>query len=139
MTTKQGANATVRVRFNECDPTGFAFNGNYFTWMQEATSEYFRQADVDLRKLAYSSQTFMAVHLSCDYKRPIAYEDVIEIRSCIDKLGESSLALQYEIFKGEELMAVGKSIHVFLNIKTKEKASIPEDIRKKLEHVTGER
>jgi len=34
---------TLRVRFNECDPQGIAFNANYFTYIDIAITDLYRQ------------------------------------------------------------------------------------------------
>lgn len=122
----------LRIRFNECDATGFAFNGNYFIWMQEGAGDLINAAGVDLVKLAEGNQTMMAVHLSCDYKRPVRFRDVIEIRSQVTKVSKSSLYIKYEIYQGRHLVAVGRTVHVSINIKTKAITPIPQEIKTKL-------
>ena len=34
--------APVRVRWQECDAQGIAFNGSYLGWLEVAQAEYFR-------------------------------------------------------------------------------------------------
>lgn len=121
----------IEVRYNECDPTGYVFNANYFIWMQLGASEFFKATGIDLVKLAMGNHTFMAVHMSCDYKRPVTYLDVVEVRPFMKNLSDSSIHLQYDIYKKDELVAVGNTIHVYLDLKTKAKLPITDDLREK--------
>ncbi len=131
MENKEKGSVKIPVRYNECDPTGYAFNANYFIWMQLGASDYFKATGIDLVKLALSQHTFMAVHLSCDYKRPVTYLDVIEVRPFLKNLSDSSIHIQYDIYKGDELVAVGNTIHVYIDLKTKKKIPITEELREK--------
>ncbi len=122
----------IRVRYNECDSTGFAFNGNYFIWMQDGAGDLFEAGNVDIFKLAMNGQTFMAAHMECDFKRPAKYRDKIVIKAFVKDLGTSSLHIQYNVMKGETLLAIGRTIHVFVDTKHQTKMPIPDNLKKKL-------
>jgi YbgC/YbaW family acyl-CoA thioester hydrolase len=122
----------IKVRYAECDPTGYAYNANFFIWMGEAASVFFREAGVDLEKLVFGNHTFMAVHQSCDYMRPVTFNDIIEVTPVVDKVNDSSLHLRYEIYKGDILSAVGRTVHVYLDLKIQKKMSIPDELREKI-------
>jgi acyl-CoA thioester hydrolase len=123
----------IRIRYNECDPSGYAFNANFFVWMQEATSQYFHDVGVDVKELATARQTFMAVHLSCDYMRPVSPGEWIEIKPHLVELGESTIHVQYEIYKGDTLSARGKTIHVFMDTREKKKVPLTDELKAKFE------
>ncbi len=133
MNQKKQFSYNINVRYNECDPTGFAFNANFFVWIQEATGRYWRDLGIDVFSLAQGQQTFMAVHLSCDFKRPVAFGDVIQISPKVTELGSSSVSIQWEMFNGDTLSAVGRSVHAFLDLKRKKKLPLTDDLRKKFE------
>lgn len=122
----------IRVRYNECDSSGFAFNGNFFIWMQDGAGDLFEAGDVDMVGLALSGQTFMAIHMECDFKRPTRYRDEIVVRASVRELGESSLHIQYDITKEDQLLAVGRTVHVYVDTKHKKKIPMPADLREKL-------
>jgi acyl-CoA thioesterase FadM len=105
--------------------------------MQEGTSDLFEAAGIDMSKLALGHQTMMAIHMSCDFMKPVGYREVIEVRPFVKEVGESSLQIQYDLQRGDELLAVGKTVHVHFDTRTKKKAPIPDDLRKKLVSVTS--
>jgi YbgC/YbaW family acyl-CoA thioester hydrolase len=123
----------VTVRYNECDPTGFAFNANFFIWIQESVVPYWKGLGVDVVAMSMAKQTFMAVHLSCDYKRPVAFGDVIEIRPKVTRVTDSSIQIQYDVYNRGKLSAVGRSIYVFMDTRTKNKLPLTDELREKFE------
>lgn len=132
ITEKKGEfSIKIRVRFNECDPSGYAFNANFFIWMQEGIGEYFKTAGIDLVQLAISNQTFMAVHLSCDYKRPVGFQEVVEIRPFLKELRDSTIHIQHDLYRENKLVAVGHTIYAYIDLKTKKKIPLPDDLKNK--------
>jgi YbgC/YbaW family acyl-CoA thioester hydrolase len=122
----------IQVRYNECDPTGFAFNANFFVWAQEACAQYWKDLGVDVVALAMNRQTFMAVHLSCDYRRPVGYGDLVRIKPSVAELNGSSIHIRYLIFKGDDVVAEVRSVHVFMDTKAKKSLPLTDELRKKL-------
>jgi acyl-CoA thioester hydrolase len=122
----------IRVRYNECDSSGFAFNGNFFVWMQDGAGDLFEAGGVDIVELAMSGHTFMAIHMECDFKHPTRYRDEIVVRAFVSELGTSSLHIQYDITKDDKLLAVGRTVHVYVDIEQKKKIPMPDDLREKL-------
>jgi len=122
----------IRVRYNECDSTGYAFNANFFVWMQEGAGDLFEAADVDILQVSLDGHTFMAVHMACDFKLPVRFRDIIEVRSSVKEVGESSLHIQYDVYRNEELTAVGRTVLVYVDTKSKIKIPIPDAFRERL-------
>lgn len=127
----------IEVRFNECDETGYAFYGNFFIWNGVAGAHFFKNAGVDLADYFGPGKIFVQVHQSCDYKRPVTFMDVVEIRTTLKNLGESSIHLQFDLFKNDELVAVGNGVTVCMDQTTGEKSTLPEDLREKLSPLVG--
>lgn len=120
--------ARIEVRYNECDITGYAYNANFFVWMSIAALEFMKtKLDTDALTRAYI--TPMMVHQSCDYKSPVTYGDVVDIKPKLVNLGESSFTTQYDMYKDNKLVAIGKTVYCFMDLKKKVKAAIPPDIR----------
>ena len=114
--SKMKITTKIRVRYNECDSSGYAFNANFFVWMQEGSGDLFEMSGIDVLKLALDGHTFMAVHMECDFKRPVRFRDVLDVRASVSDVGESSLHIQYDICKDDQLMAIGRTVHVYVDI-----------------------
>jgi acyl-CoA thioester hydrolase len=124
----------IYVRYNECDPSGYAFNANFFIWVQDASSKYWNDIGLDIKAMAATRQIFMAVHLECDFMRPVAFGDIIHVRPKVTQVKNSSVEFQYQVHNGAELSAVAKSIHVFMDTKEKKKLALTDELRAKLEN-----
>jgi acyl-CoA thioesterase FadM len=60
------------------------------------------------------------------------FDDLIDIEMTIAKLGNTSMVCQFHEKRGDELLVTGRIVHVFVDAKTFEKQTIPDDVREKL-------
>ena len=68
-----------------------------------------------------------------EYIDQLYLDNEVEIRTGVEKIGNSSFTIKEEIHQTDRLCAKGKSIYVNYNFKTKKSESVPEEIREKLE------
>lgn len=106
---------TRRVEFNETDMAGIVHFTHFFRYMEYAEHAF-------LRSLGFSvvmPQThppigFPRVHTSCDFRRPLRFEDLIEIHLLIQEKRARSIAYQFRIRRIEpgpaEECAVGRVV-----------------------------
>src|SRR5882724_13257387 len=81
-----------RVEFSETDMVGIVHYSNFFRYMEAAEHAFFRS-------IGYSVVTrnvdplvgWPRVHAECDYRRPIRFEDEIEIRMFVTRKKSKSL------------------------------------------------
>jgi YbgC/YbaW family acyl-CoA thioester hydrolase len=75
------------------------------------------------------------VSATCDYFRPARFQDVLEISVAVARLGSSSVAYAFEVFKGDEVIARGQITAVFCVFREgrMEARAIPPGIRERLE------
>ncbi|MFC1806951.1 acyl-CoA thioesterase [Candidatus Omnitrophota bacterium] len=106
----------IRVRYKETDQMKVAYYSNYFVWFEVARAELFRE-----KSLAYSEIErdmglwLMVIDAQCTYKHPARYDDLIDIKCKISKMGNSSISFEYGVFRDETLLAEGRTAHVFVD------------------------
>ncbi len=96
----------VRVRFNELDPTGIVFNGNYLTYADIGVTEYFRALG-EGQPSQYFQQyltDIVVVNAEIDYHASARLDDVITTAARIARFGRTSFTLHCAIFRGGERM-----------------------------------
>ena len=71
------------------------------------------------------------VHAEIDFKEAPKYDDIVEIHTTLEAIGNSSITFSYEIKAGDKVFAIAKTVNVFT--KDKKKVSVPEEIRKLLQ------
>ncbi|MFA6142238.1 MAG: thioesterase family protein [Candidatus Omnitrophota bacterium] len=118
----------VRVRYQETDNMGVVYYSNYLVWFEIARTEYFRALGLVYRKLEEKGIYLMVAAISCKYKSPAKYDDIVRMQAWISELKNSSLKFEYKLFVGDKLIATGDSIHVFTNSEGRPRR-IPEEVR----------
>lgn len=115
-----------RVRYQETDQMGVVYHGNYFTWFEMGRTELLRTAyGVDYRSLEESAVTFAIVKAECSYKKPAKYDDVLTLRTRVVRLSRIKIEHEYNLYRGEELLAVGHTVLASLDTKTGRPCAIP--------------
>jgi acyl-CoA thioester hydrolase len=124
---------TIRftVRFRDVDAIGHVNNSVYFTYMEQARTEYWMHL-FHLQEL--SQLSFIVAHAECDFKIPAKYLDELEVSIRTSSVGNSSFVWDYEIKKigTGELMASGKTIQVYYDYAAGKSMPVPRDVREKL-------
>lgn len=98
-----------RVEFNETDMAGIAHFTNYFKYMEEAEHAFLRSRglsvvlDDEKGKLG-----FPKMYANCDYKRPVRYEDVVDIEVQIRCDDGKTITYDCVFSAGEERLGAGK-------------------------------
>ena len=126
---------SITTRWSDNDIYGHVNNVVYYSYFDTVANQYL----IEFADFKPISNTIIGVvvHSNCTYIKPIAYPDIIEAGLTVKKLGNSSVTYGIGIFKqGENTpCAYGEFIHVFVNRKTKQSTSIPEEIKKVLQQL----
>lgn len=127
---------TRRVEFADTDLAGIAHFANFFRWMESAEVEFLRSRGLSVALLWEGQKLgFPRVAASCDYLRPVTFEDVMEIAVDIERLGRKSVTYAFTFFKGNEEIARGKVTSCCCRVGSGEAIAsidIPEGIRTRL-------
>lgn len=100
-----------RVEFSETDMAGIVHYSNFFRYMESAEHAFFRSLGYSVAARPGAPEVgWPRVHASCDYHRPLRFEDEVEIRMRV--VGKQSKALSYEFrfwkLNGPEPVEVAK-------------------------------
>lgn len=107
---------TRRVEFAETDMAGIVHFSNFFRYMENAEHAFYRSlsASVIMNDLN-PPLGFPRVHAECDYKRPIRFEDNLEIHLLVRE--KRSKVLSY-LFKFRKIAGDGVSEEIARGILT---------------------
>ena len=107
--------ASVVVRYAETDMMGIVYHANYLPWFEIGRTTLLKELGVPYRQLEADGYRLHVLEIAAKYVRPATYDDEITI---ITKLLEKPLIkirLEYEVRRGEELLATGSSVHAFVD------------------------
>jgi acyl-CoA thioester hydrolase len=103
----------LRVRWAEVDAQNIVFNGHYLTYFDVGMTEYLRAVGVPYPDgfLEYGGDLFL-VKATVEFKSPARYDDEIDCRVRIGRIGSSSVQFCFALRRGDELLASGENIYV---------------------------
>ena len=121
-----------RIYYYDTDCGGVVYYANYLKYLEEARTEFFEARGVFVKDLWASGIGFVVARQEIDYKFPGAYDDILDIRTWVNKVSRASVEFEYEI-KNQlgKVIASAKTVLVFVD-KSLKPRSIPDDIKGKL-------
>lgn len=105
----------VRVRYCETDAMGFLHHGGYINYFEVARTELFRAQGGDYRAMEQRGYFLVVVKMECQYKRPARYDDLLNVRVRLNDWTGAKLLHEYDVRRGAEQIAVGKSTLACVN------------------------
>ena len=124
----------LRVRYGECDPQGVVFNANYLAYFDVILTEFWREAIGDYMAMIEEHGADMVVAESrIGFKSPAVFDDEVDFELRVARLGTTAITCHIDARVGERLIVEGEMRHVFIDPATKQKRSMPDEIRSGLE------
>ena len=121
-----------RVRYAEVDGQKVVFNAHYLTYFDTSITEYFQALPFDyMGRVELTGEDFHTVRTLVEYKKPILFNEDIEVHVRVSRLGRSSLTFLLEIHPqgAEELRAAGEVVWVNTDQTTHSSVSVPDELR----------
>lgn len=89
-----------RLRWTDCDPAGIAYYPRFFEMMEAASQALAHEAGISREDmLAPSLLGLTSVESGASFLSPAEFEDELEVRTSVTRLGRSSLGLRHEIWR----------------------------------------
>lgn len=111
--------AQVTVRYAETDMMGIVYHANYLPWFEVARTQLLREQGFPYRQLEVDGYRIPVLEVAAKFIRPAVYDDVLTIVVTMREKPLLRIRLEYEVFRGEELLATGQSAHAFCDLEGK--------------------
>ena len=122
------------VRFHQADPAGILFFGHVGALAHDAYEAFVEHLGFSWREWFENPEWAVPIRkTSCEYLKPMRAGEELTIVVGIEKIGESSITLNYDFRCKGETHAEMQIVHVFLDKKARAKMPIPSVVRRKLE------
>lgn len=108
--------AQVTVRYAETDMMGIVYHANYLPWFEVARTQLLREQGFPYRQLELDGFRIPVLEVAAKYARPALYDDTLDILACIREKPLLRIRIEYEVRRGEELLATGMSAHAFCDL-----------------------
>jgi acyl-CoA thioester hydrolase len=98
---------TIRVRYAETDRMGLLHHANYLVYFGQARTELLRALGMVYRDLEDQGYLLVLAKVEVQYKRPAHYDDLLTIRTTVEKTTAVRIDHRYEMFRDGILLAEG--------------------------------
>lgn len=125
----------IITRWMDNDIYGHVNNATYYSYFDSAINRYLiDEGGLDIHNAPVVG---FIVSSNCQFKKPIAYPDAIEVGLRVSKVGSKSVTYEMAIFREGEpnAAAIGQLVHVFVNRTENTSTPIPDVIRAALEKI----
>lgn len=108
-----------KVQYYETDKMGIVHHSNYIRWMEEARIDFLEKIGWAFDRLEAEGLFSPVIGVDCFYKSPTKFGDSVEIHASVAEYTGVKLIIQYEMRKGDLLVAKGHTEHTFVRAEGK--------------------
>ncbi|HEY2582637.1 MAG TPA: thioesterase family protein [Mucilaginibacter sp.] len=118
----------IRVRYGETDQMGYMYYGNYAEFYEVGRVEMLRSLGLTYSGMEESGIKMPVLELKCKYLKPALYDEEITVNVIMDKMPGIRIHFRYELFnEKQELINIGETLLVFVNMQTNRPCLPSED------------
>ncbi len=99
----------IRVRYAETDRMGFLHHANFFVYFEQGRTELLRQKGFSYREIEDAGHFLVVIDIGCKFKRPAQYDDLITLRTIVERVTHVKIVHRYEVIRDGVLLAEGHS------------------------------
>ena len=125
-----------RIQFAETDMAGIVHFSNYFKMMEEVEHAFFRSVGLSVSMQHDGMHVgWPRVNTSCEFFGPVKFEQEVELRLRVARLGEKSFSYEVDFLLDGRRMALGKTTSVCCQLLpdgSMKSIPIPEALRTRL-------
>ncbi|MFQ3651751.1 MAG: thioesterase family protein [Gemmataceae bacterium] len=118
----------IRVRYAETDRMGLLHHANYLIYFEQARTELLRERGATYKALEDQGFLLVLTRIEVRYRRPAHYDDLLTIRTSVDRITHVRIDHRYEVFRAGELLAEGTSTLACVNREGRPQA-LPDFLR----------
>ncbi len=109
-----------QVKYYETDKMGVVHHSNYIRWFEEARVEFMRGIGLSYRAMEEEGVQVPVVSVSCKYRSPSTFDDVVVVKTRIQKFNGIVVELAYEVIDEATgvVRVTGESSHCFVDAET---------------------
>lgn len=123
--------AQTPIRFAHVDPAGIVFYPRYFELLNGAVEDWFAQVvGVDFATLHLRRRLAVpTVRIETDFLEPCRLAEIVDIRLYVERLGNSSVDIQFIISVAGKMRLRGRAVLVCMSLETQRSVPWPDEMR----------
>ena len=100
---------SIRVRYAETDRMGLLHHANYFVYFEMGRTELLRARGLSYRDMEDAGHLLVIVDIGCRFKRPARYDDLLTLKTIVEKVTYVKIVHRYEVWRDGVMLAEGHS------------------------------
>ena len=100
---------TIRVRYAETDRMGLLHHANYLVYFEQARTELLRSVGHTYKDLEDGGHLLVLTKFEVRYRSPARYDDLLTIRTTVQRTTAVRIDHRYEVFCENRLVAEATS------------------------------
>lgn len=122
-------NHQLRSRYGETDQMGYVYYGRYLEYFEEARTEMIRSLGFPYKKLEENGVMLPVIHTEVEYKAPVFYDELMDVRVMLFDIPKVRLETYYEVFteRRERPHILGKVELCFMKEDTRKPCRAPSE------------
>ena len=106
-----------KINYYETDKMGIVHHSNYIRYFEEARCEYMTMAGLPYKEMEDNGVLIPVTGVKCEYKTPVKFEDVVEIKAVVSKFTGVRMDVKYIITNKNtgDLVVTGETNHCFVD------------------------
>lgn len=105
----------IAVRYAETDMMGVVYHGSYLPWFEVGRTTLLKELGLPYRDLEAQGFFLPVLEVAVKYLRPARYDDTVTIVTTLRDKPLLRIELDYEVRRGDELLATGRTVHAFID------------------------
>lgn len=122
------ASLEYRVPYADTDQMGFVYYANFFVYFERSRNEILRDLGIPYVELEERGVILPVLEAHCEYKTPAKYDDVLKIVGWGEIVGKARIKCHAEVWRNEERLASGYTVHACLDKETLRPVRVPDEI-----------
>ena len=99
----------IRVRYAETDRMGLLHHANYLVYFEQGRTELLRSGGLAYKDLEDQGYLLVLTRVQVRYRRPARYDDVLTLRTIVERTSMVKIEHRYELLRDGELLAEGET------------------------------
>lgn len=104
-----------KVQYYETDKMQITHHSNYARFMEEARVDFLDRIGYSYDRMEREGIFSVVVNISCDFKKPTIYADLINIKVSVLELTQVRIKFGYTMKVNDEIVCIATSEHCCLN------------------------
>ena len=118
-----------RVPYADTDMMGYVYYGNYLTLFERARNELMRATGFTYADMETKGGAMLpVVEAFVSYRAPARYDDLLDVAAWIEEAHGVRVKIRCAVFRGEEFLAEGHTVHACVDAATRRPIRVPDYI-----------